>query len=272
MDLKIGGVGAYWLLKKLLGKPAARETHSAGASDVVTGARKLERFFGPQFSTLLYGTTVLDHGCGRGREAVALALKGAKFVYGTDIREDCLQGARQLAAQSGVASKCNFLNATTQHAAIEKEVTNLDFAYSIDSFEHYGDPAQVLAQVYQCLRPGGRFFISFGPPWKHPRGCHMMFLRPVPWMHLIFKEETIMAVRSLYRTDGARRFEEVEGGLNRMTVRWFLELVEQSGFLVARIRLIPIKSMNWVVESVFLREYFTSIVQCLLAKPADMNR
>ena len=27
-----------------------------------------------------------------------------------------------------------------------------------------------------------------------------------------------MAVRSLYRSDGATRYEDVEGGLNRMTV------------------------------------------------------
>jgi hypothetical protein len=96
----------------------------------------------------------------------------------------------------------------------------------------------------------------------------MMFFRPVPWMHLVFKEETIMAVRSLHKTDGATRFEEVEGGLNKMTVGGFLHLVEQSGFKVEHTRLIPIKGIKWLVQTRLLREYFTSVVQCSLVKPS----
>jgi hypothetical protein len=99
----------------------------------------------------------------------------------------------------------------------------------------------------------------------------MMFLRPVPWMHLIFKEETIMAVRSLYKTDGAKRFEEVEGGLNKMTVGRFLRLVEASGFEVEDLHLIPIKGIKWFVNMKILREYMTSVVQCVLVKPAKAH-
>ena len=40
-----------------------------------------------------------------------------------------------------------------------------------------------------------------------------------PWAHVLFSENTIMAVRKLYKNDNASRFEEVEGGLNQMTIK-----------------------------------------------------
>lgn len=271
MDLKLGGSVGFWLLKMLLGKPVASEGRDSGTGEAEIGASKLEHFWGPEFATSFPGKRVLDFGCGRGREAVTVALGGAKTVYGIDIREGCLQAARELAAASAVSDRCMFLNATTEHAVIMKEVTNVDLAYSLDSFEHYAHPDRILAQIYAHLRPGGRLLVSFGPPWKHPRGCHMMFLRPIPWMHLFFKEGTIMAVRSLYKTDGPRRFEEVEGGLNKMTVERFLRLVEESGYKIEQIRLIPIKGIEWLVKTKLLREYFTSVVQCQLVKPSPQS-
>jgi hypothetical protein len=128
-----------------------------------------------------------------------------------------------------------------------------------------------LDQLYTLLAPGGELYISFGPPWKHPFGCHMFFLNPLPWMHFIFKEETIMAVRAGYRQDGAKRFGEVDGGLNQMTVGRFMRLAEDSKFQIAKLRLIPIKGLTWLVRNHSTREYFTSVVQCVLNKPLAEN-
>lgn len=88
-------------------------------------------------------------------------------------------------------------------------------------------------------------------------------------MHFLFKEEAIMAVRSLYRNDGAKRFEEVEGGLNRMTVAWFLRLVQDSRFNLEMFHPVPIKGSTWLVTSPFLGECFTSGVKSVLAKPSS---
>jgi 2-polyprenyl-3-methyl-5-hydroxy-6-metoxy-1,4-benzoquinol methylase len=271
MDLKLGGPVAFWVLRLLLGSHAKLKAHGSASEEVGTGASKLEHFWGADSVTRFKGARVLDFGCGKGREAVAVALAGAEEVYGIDIRENCLQAARHLAAASGVTEKCVFLNGIMEEKAIRREIVDMDYAYSLDSFEHFAYPEEVLAQIRDHLRPGGRLLVSFGPPWKHPRGCHMMFLRPVPWMHLIFKEETIMAVRSLYKTDGAKRFEEVEGGLNKMTVGRFLRLVEASGFEVEDLHLIPIKGIKWFVNMKILREYMTSVVQCVLVKPAKAH-
>jgi hypothetical protein len=95
----------------------------------------------------------------------------------------------------------------------------------------------------------------------------MFFLNPIPWMHFIFKEDTIMAVRARYRQDGAKRFEEVEGGLNQMTVERFIRLAEDSKFRIEKLELKPIKGLVWLVQNHQTREYFTSVVQCVLQKP-----
>ena len=94
----------------------------------------------------------------------------------------------------------------------------------------------------------------------------MMFMDAPPWTHILFKERTIMAVRSLYRGDGATRFEDVSGGLNRMTIRCFEELVRASGFLVASLTCIPIRRMALLARTRFGREFFTSVVKAHLIK------
>lgn len=265
MDLKIGGQLGYWLLRKALGSPKRPQQGRKGPDQGAPDRDKLDQFFGPAFIPSLAGKTVLDYGCGHGRQAVDVALGGARHVYGVDVRDGCLAAARLLAAGAGVTSVCTFLNARTDAERLD-QLRDVDCAYSLDSFEHFAEPEQVLIQIRERLAPGGRLYISFGPPWKHPRGCHMMFFRPVPWMHLIFREETIMAVRALYKSDGARRFEEVEGGLNRMTICRFVRLVTLSGYRVEKLTLVPIKTLGLLARMGPLREYFTSVVTCTLLR------
>jgi hypothetical protein len=137
---------------------------------------------------------------------------------------------------------------------------------SIDGFEHYAEPDAVLRQMRNLLRPGGAAYISFGPPWWHPYGSHLTFMGVPPWSHVLFKEQTILALRARYRSDGARRFEEVEGGLNRMTIARFERLVQASGFLVDHLDLIPIRGAELLGRTRWGRELFTSIVRATLIK------
>jgi hypothetical protein len=87
-----------------------------------------------------------------------------------------------------------------------------------------------------------------------------------PWSHVLFKEETILALRLRYRSDGAKRFEDVEGGLNRMTIARFERLVRDSGFQVKNLNLIPIRGTKLLGRSRWGRELFTSIVRASLIK------
>jgi 2-polyprenyl-3-methyl-5-hydroxy-6-metoxy-1,4-benzoquinol methylase len=268
MELKLSGKLGFWALRSLAKSPIADPPgrQSLREEDFADTA-KLERYFGQDIWTRLTGKVVLDFGCGQGKEAIIAALHGAQRVYGIDIRDASLEIAQQSSMEHGVQEKCVFLNGMSQNSRVREISEKIEVAYSLDSFEHFSEPQQILDQIYSLLTPGGELYVSFGPPWKHPFGCHMFFLNSLPWMHFIFREETIMAVRARYRHDGAKRFGEVEGGLNQMTVDRFIRLAEDSKFQIEKLRLIPIKGLTWLVRNHSIREYFTSVVQCVLKKP-----
>jgi SAM-dependent methyltransferase len=275
MALQFNGPFGYRLLRRLSRRPAAQPAEDSPPAGP-QGAEKLQRLFGFEVWNEFTAHRVLDFGCGHGIEAVAVAQRGARHVYGIDIQEHRLKAARHLAQAQGVADRCVFLNAATEVDSIAELEGTIDCAYSLDAFEHYGRPDLVLKRLHELLAPGGRLWIAFGPPWKHPYGCHMRYFCRWPWIHLLFAEETILAVRSEFRDDGARRFEDVEGGLNRMTLARFQELIAASPFDLELLRPIPLSSrfaagpQFWqpLFTNRLAREYFTSVVLCRLRKPA----
>ncbi|NUQ64591.1 MAG: class I SAM-dependent methyltransferase, partial [Pirellulales bacterium] len=197
--------------------------------------------------------------------------------YGLDIQETRLAAARRLAEQACVADRCRFLNPLRDQDEVASLEGTIDAAWSIDSFEHYDRPDAILDQIKRLLAPHGRLLVSFGPPWKNPYGCHMWFFNRFPWIHLLFREQTILAVRRLYRNDGAQRYRDVDGGLNQMTLARFEKLVEQSGLRPQMLRAVPlssrfVNSSRWwqgLFNNRLLREYTTSVVLCRLARKLD---
>ena len=103
--------------------------------------------------------------------------------------------------------------------------------------------------------------ISFGPPWFHPHGGHLFSV--FPWAHLIFTENALIRWRSDFKTDGAKRFGEVEGGLNQMTVKRFKKIISASPFRFDRLDIVPIRRLRYP-SNVITKEFFTSIVRCRL--------
>lgn len=262
----IGGKFGTWLLKRCVAQAAqldATADHPAG--ECVNDIPRLSSLFGERFNVSVKGGTVLDYGCGYGQTVVSIAKGGAGFTVGLDIRESVLQAGRMLVQQEKIAERCLFINANDT-SAIASFKERIDVIVSIDGFEHYAEPENVLRQMRQLLRPGGVAYISFGPPWWHPYGCHLTFMGVPPWSHVFFKEETIMALRAHYRSDGARRFEDVEGGLNRMTIAQFERLVGASGFRVDDMDLLPIRGTKLLGRNRWGREIFTSVVRASLIK------
>jgi SAM-dependent methyltransferase len=228
------------------------------------GPSKLVRLLGPELLARVRGRRVADFGCGEGWEAVELARLGAREVIGIDIREEMLERARRRAAASGVETVCRFARETSQPVEI---------VVSLDAFEHFEDPAGVLGAMDRMLASDGEVWISFGPPWLHPLGGHLFSI--LPWAHLIFSEEALMRWRSDFKTDGARRFGEVSGGLNRMTIRRFLRYVEASAFEFVQLETTPIRKLR-PLHNRWTREFTTSVVRCRLRKKssrrAEMDR
>ncbi|HEV2763895.1 MAG TPA: class I SAM-dependent methyltransferase [Pyrinomonadaceae bacterium] len=244
----IGGTIGYELLRRI----SPRGENGACDGNVYAGRSKLEVLFGAALWEEIEGKRVVDFGCGEGAEAVELAERGAREVVGIDNREQVLNEARRRAERAGVADRCRFAAGTDEPA---------DVVLSLDAFEHFEDPAAVLKAMRRLLKPDGCVLAVFGPTWYHPFGGHLFSV--FPWAHLLFTERALIRWRSDFKTDGATRFHEVEGGLNQMTVRRFRKLIDESDFRFERFEPVPIRRLKWL-SNPLTREFTTAVVRCKL--------
>jgi len=240
----------YWMLKRVQPGEPARVNQSAFAN-----RSKLQVLLGPELLEEVRGLDVLDFGCGEGSEAIELA-RTARTVYGLDIRPNALAVARTRSAAAGLSDRCTFGDTPPTHP--------VDVIVSLDSFEHFADPPAILATMFKLLRPGGRVVASFGPTWYHPLGGHLFSV--FPWAHLLFSERALIRWRNDIRSDGARTFGEVEGGLNQMTIKRFERLVAASSFELIRLETVPIRRLTRL-HGAWTREFTTAVVRCTLRRP-----
>ena len=245
----IGGTLGYTLLTRI----APCEESGGLMTDAYANTSKLQALLGEDFFDEIQGKTVLDFGCGPGAEAIELAERGARRVIGVDIRESFLETARARARAAGVADRCVFTTTPEEPA---------DLVVSLDSFEHFDDPAAILRVMDSYLSPSGRVMVSFGPPWLHPLGGHLFSV--FPWAHLLFTETALLRWRKRFRPlQKARTITEC--GLNKMTIGRFERLVANSPFRFERYQIRPIHGHRWLSAPI-LREFGTSVVTCTLAK------
>jgi SAM-dependent methyltransferase len=247
----IGGSPAYRFLRRYY-PHGANVPMPQGNPYKARGVSKLAELFGPGIFDELAGRTILDFGCGEGENSIELAERGARRIIGLDIQERRLMKAREDAERRGVAGVCSFVTSTTEQ---------VDVVLSTDSFEHFDDPAGVLRQMRQQIRQGGYVLVEFGPPWLHPYGGHLFSV--FPWAHLVFTERALMRWRSDFKSDGARRFGEVAGGLNQMTISRWERIVQESEFQFGTYETVPIRVARRFHNGL-TREFLTSIVRARL--------
>jgi 2-polyprenyl-3-methyl-5-hydroxy-6-metoxy-1,4-benzoquinol methylase len=214
----------------------------------------------PGFRSLIAGK-VLDFGCGWGHQAVAMVkYGGATEVTGLDLQWH--DQARQLAATHGCSDRVRFLSSLAPD-----EIGTFDIALSCSSMEHFADPAGMVELMRQAIKPGGAVVISFAEPWYGPRGSHFDAFSRLPWVNLLFSERTVLNVRSHFRSDGARRYEDVPGGLNRMSIAKFERIIGASGMKCEFRRVYIAKGLPLLQHVPVARELLASAAACVLRKP-----
>ena len=217
----------------------------------------------PDFHHLVWRKRVVDFGCGIGHQSVALVGTEECVVCGVDTNHRTLDKAMQYAkSQALPAGRLEFRERVSRDMG-----GTFDVVISKDAMEHYPEPAAILEEMRRLLKPGGRLLITFGPPWFAPYGSHMHFFCKVPWLNLLFTERTVMAVRARFRDDGAKRYEDCESGLNKMSVAKFERLVAACGLKVEYRRYDCIKGLDFLGKLPLLRELFINHVTATLAAP-----
>ena len=250
----IGGTPAYKILKLIGVRDPSSSSSDSYYANFEETSEKLEQFFGKDLSDRIKDKTVIDFGCGSGYDTIQLAKMGASKVIGLDIRERVLSIGREEAEKSTVADRCTFVTKTDELA---------DIIISKDAFEHFEDPEKILDLMTDLLKPDGQIEISFGPTWLHPLGGHLFSV--FPWAHLIFSEKALIRWRADFKSDGATKFSEIEGGLNQITIKQFEKIVEESSCRIEMLETVPIKGIS-LFKSRLFREFGSSIVRCKLVK------
>ncbi len=215
-----------------------------------------ERAFGPQLWAEIAGKTVLDFGCGEGGYTLALAEKGAGHVVGVDIVPEFRYAEEEAHSRDYAAT---FVDTGAESLADGA----FDVVISHDSFEHFDQPEQILAEMTRLTRPGGLLLIKFGPPWRNPWGRHMSgtIRRDRPWVHLVVPERIIMRVQSVYHNEPVlkERYQQLPGGLNRMTVGRFKGILKQQpGIRIETLTMAPLVPLPALMGIPGLSEYFVA--------------
>lgn len=223
----------------------------------------------PDLLGRIRGKRVLDYGCGPGWQSVAMKLKGADEVLGLDINPTWLAQGQRLAEEHGVAGSVRFTS------DIPGELTGgFDVVISISAFEHFADPEREVRNMARMVTAGGTLIVTFAEPWYSHSGSHIgNYTRipgtnlAIPWCGLFFSDRALLTLRSRFRADRPSRLEDIEGGLNRMSLARFERIIRASGLAVEEVRYHATLGLPLVTRIPGLRELLTSAATCVLRSP-----
>ena len=158
-----------WDKRKPADKAAGR------ATEVLRAVRK----FVPRDTSRLQTAEIA---CGDGRVAMHLAKRVGR-VTGTDLSDQFFadEARGSVAIELADAQRLPFGG------------SSLDLLYTFDAFEHFDDPAAVLAEAWRVLKPGGVLYASFGPLYNSAFGPHQWGRIDVPYVHHLFSPSDLDA-------------------------------------------------------------------------------
>ena len=226
----------------------------------------------PKFWTRLGGypslerMRVLDVGCGHGNLCVDIASRGADMVLGIDINKRLIEFAKENISQNYPQLK----NIRFEHHDTSSIYKNeFDIIVSKDSFEHILKPDDVLRDIKQGLKDGGKAYIGFGPLYNSPYGDHKRTEAGYPWGHLITPESSL--IKKLNERHGKNIDNVYDLDLNKLSLSEYKRLFRESGLNILYFRVnvsnnTISKMFSLMVHIPFLKEYFSHNIYCILEK------
>ncbi len=196
----------------------------------------LERAYGEDIQKRMKNKTILDHGCGEGGFSIAMINFQPNLIIGLD-KFSNLTIAQQILKDY----KYNNIRLINEDI-LNQDSCQFDYTISHDSFEHFDEPEKELEEMIRVTKIGGHILIKFGPTWGSPFGRHMSgtIRRDRPWVHLFFSEKIIMRCYSVYHNQSEikTKYSQKEGGLNKMTISKFLNIISNHSDIAVRKKII----------------------------------
>lgn len=172
-------------------------------------------------AALRHGADVADVGCGRARGLIRLAkaYPNSRFV-GIEAFAGTIEAARENVARAGVADRVRIVHAD----AAEGIPGSYDAIFTFDVIHDAVDPAGLLRQIHEALRPGGRYVCldinashrleeNIGPLGALFHGCSLLYCMTTSLAHggaglgtVGFNEEV---ARTMSAGAGFREFRRV---------------------------------------------------------------
>lgn len=207
---------------------------------------------------------VLDFGCGWGGETLWLAGR-VKRVVGVDVERDSIDHANQALKRAGVAN-CSFLHSSDGRLPLAD--SSVDAVFSTDCFEHVMDLGLAFGEIHRVLRPGGWLVTRFGPLLHSPYGYHLRWVSQVPYAHLLFGREALLALRN--EITGGKTLEPSwqATGLNGFVFEDFRAAAQKAGFEMVRFERLAVKGLDRLARLPMVGRFFVFGVDCAVRKPA----
>ena len=116
---------------------------------------QLKRWLGSTTLESFKGKTVLDVGCGMGRNPYWIAKEGAKHVMAIDFDDESLAAARKnLSAFSNVE-----VRKISVYDLSASDIQTFDRVTCIGVLHHLSDPTEALQRMWSCVAPGGELIL-----------------------------------------------------------------------------------------------------------------
>jgi len=206
---------------------------------------------------------VLDFGCGWGGETLWLADR-VRSVTGIDVDRNAIDVA-QVAARDVGASNCRFV--CSDDGTLPFPDCSFDAAFSTDTLEHVMNLDRAFGEIRRVLRPGGSFLTRFGPLFYSPHGYHLYWACQVPYAHLIFGLNAIVAIRE--QRGGASRTVRTwqDLGLNAKRAHEFRAAITRAGLEIDRCHAIPVRGTKICTVIPKVRDLFIFGIDAHLRRP-----
>ena len=107
------------------------------------------------------GMTALDAGCGAGYYSLGMArLVGPDGkVIAVDTKTEAIEDLRKKAEEAGLSGRIETRVCSEEDLGVGDLLGQIDFALAVYVVHHAKDAAKLMSDVYEALKPGGKFLV-----------------------------------------------------------------------------------------------------------------